>query len=141
MVTLSWNRMLSGRDLRQEERRSLVAEPDADAEADAAHDEHGEVVGAGAQRAAGEEEDGRRLHGALPAEARGHARRHEAGHQRRQLQRRREELKPLVVELAVVVLPGAVLARVHRREEANKEVVHGSHAACMHVATRSMYIG
>jgi hypothetical protein len=48
MVTLSWNRMLSaprmwgrggGCDLRQEERRGLVAEPDA--EADAADDEHG----------------------------------------------------------------------------------------------------
>jgi hypothetical protein len=118
------------RDLGQEQRRRLVAEADADAEADAAHDEHGDVGGGRAQRRAGQEEDRRRLHRALAPEPRARARRHEAGHQRRQVQRRREELQPLVVELAVVVLPGAVLARVHRREEELQEVVHGRHPTC-----------
>jgi hypothetical protein len=117
-----------GRDLGEEERGRLVAEADTDAEADAADDEHGEPRGAGAERAAGEEEGGGRLHGAPAAEARARPRRREAGRQRRQVQRRREELQPLVVELAVVVLPRAVLPRVHRGEEARQEAVHGRHA-------------
>ena len=121
---------LGGGHLREVERHRLVGEADADAEEDAAHDEHHHVGGGAVHGGAGHEGEPAAEHGPLAAEHAGHGRRHERRRQRRQVERRREERQQLAVELAVLVgvLVGLRLG-VHGGEELLEERVHGGDTA------------
>jgi hypothetical protein len=121
---------LRRRHLRQVQRDRLVGEPDADAEQDAAQDEHHHVRGRAVERRARQEGEPAAEHGPLAPEHARHRRRHERRRQRRQVQRRREERQQLAVELAVLVgVLGGLGLGVHGGEELLEERVHGRHAA------------
>uniref|UniRef100_A0A804UEG6 Uncharacterized protein n=1 Tax=Zea mays TaxID=4577 RepID=A0A804UEG6_MAIZE len=121
------------RHLREVDGHGLVGEADADAEEDAAEDEHAHVLGGAVERGADQERDAAAEHGPLAAGHAGDGGGEEGGHERRQVERGGEHGEQLAVELAVLValVPlRLLLLAVHRREELHQERVHRRHATC-----------
>lgn len=105
-----------------------TTEGDADAEEDAADDEHGDVPRGAVEGGTGEEGDAAAEHGPLPAQRAREGRDEEGGHERREVQRRGERGQRLAVELAVLACALRRLFLVeNRREELPQERVHRCH--------------
>lgn len=108
----------------------LVAEADADAEHDAAEDEHYQVGGGGVEGGADEEADAATDDAGAAAVAPRDGGGGEGGDEAGKVEGGGERGEALVVILAVIALRLEVLLPVHRREELLQEGVHRGHPPC-----------
>lgn len=108
----------------------LIGKADATTEKDSTDNKHGEVLRGAVKDDAGDEEQARRKHGESASQAAGGIRSEQGGREAGQVERRREQLQTLVVELAVAALLDCILLQFqYRRKELTKKVIHRRHAA------------
>lgn len=102
----------------------LIAKPYSNAEKDPTKNQHGFVFSSTAESSSGQEKGRRQKNGGLATKYGAQLRCEKTGNEGSEVQGRREELKHLVVVLAVVVFYRAKFSFVHLGKEFDQEVVH-----------------